>query len=279
MTGGLFDIHVHLGASDTGEVYYPPLEGPAYLRLMDAAGVSQACAFPPLRTAGYAASNRRLLAWCGTTGGRVRPLARVGGDRVPVTEPEVWLARKALRARLMGAAGRGRAAAFDLDPGTLRQFAGVKLLPHLDGVPGRVFFDEVRALRLPVLTHAGRYVPARWVARAVLPHLGPDQRLILAHLGAFPDAERELRQAVALAESDRRVVLDTSGIWIEDFLRYAVARVPEQVIFGSDAPLTTPAVAWAMVEAAVPDAGLRDRIGRGLALEVFGDPAEGHGSL
>ena len=262
----LFDVHAHLGSSDTGELYYGRLGTAEYRRLMDAAGVSRAIAFLPLRTDGYRAANAELLAECEAGDGRVRPFARLGGDRLPVSEPEVWIARRALRARLGRLAGRGRPA--DVEPGTLGRYAGVKLLPHLDGVPDDAVFDEINASKLPVLTHAGRYATPRFIAKAILPKL--EGTLILAHLGAFPDRERELKDAIRLAESHPRVLLDTSGIWIADFLAHAVRRVPERIVFGSDCPLTTPATAWAMVESVVADPGLRRRIGFERAAELFG---------
>lgn len=263
-----FDIHVHLGASDTGELYYGLLEGEEYLDLMDAANVSHAIAFAPLRTDGYRAANLALADWCETTGGRVRPFARLGGDRLPVSEPQLWIARRAARAAGGRLLGRGRAS--DLPLEELGRFAGVKLLPHLDGVPDAAVFDAINAARLPVLTHAGRYATPRFIARTILPRVAGT--LVLAHLGAFPDRERELRDAVALAEREPRVVLDTSGIWIADFLDYAVRRVPEQICFGSDCPLTTPATARAMLESVVTDRGLRRRIGFELAAELLGTP-------
>ena len=268
MSEPFFDIHVHIGRSDTGELYYGLLEGAECLALMDAADISHAIAFPPLRSDGYRAANVALADWCDTTAGRVRAFARLGGDRLPISEPQLWLARRAARAAAGRLVGRGRAPDLDLDD--LGRFAGVKLLPHLDGVPDDATFAAINAARLPVLTHAGRYATPAFIARAILPKL--DGRLVLAHLGAFPDRERELRDAVALAEREPRVLLDTSGIWIADFLDYAVRRVPEQICFGSDCPLTTPATARAMLESVVTDRGLRRRIGFELAAELLGAP-------
>jgi len=262
----LFDVHVHLGKSDTGELYYGLLERTEYERLMDEAGVVRAFAFAPLRTDGYRTANADLLAECEAGDGRIRPFARLGGDRLPVSEPQAWIARRALRARLGALAGRGRAP--DIEPDTLHRYAGVKLLPHLDGVPDDAMFEAINAAGLPVLTHAGRYATPRFIERHILSRL--TGTLIIAHLGAFPDRERELKQAIELARREPRVVLDTSGIWIRDFLSHAVAEVPERIVFGSDCPLTTPRVAWAMVESVVDDPDLRRRIGHDLAAELFG---------
>ena len=269
MSEPFFDIHVHLGRSDTGELYYGLLEGEEYLALMDEADISHAIAFAPLRSDGYRVANLALADWCDATGGRVRAFARLGGDRLPITEPQVWLARRAARAAVGRLAGRGRAP--DLDPADLSRFAGVKLLPHLDGVPDQGMFDAIEAGGLPILTHAGRYVTPAFIERSILPRFSGT--LVVAHLGAFPDRERELRDAVALAEREPRVVLDTSGIWIADFIDYAVKRVPEQICFGSDCPLTTPAVARRMLESVVTDPALRRRIGFELAAELLGAPS------
>ena len=260
-SSGLIDCHVHIGPSDTGELYYGTLTGEEWLGLADAAGIDRALAFPPLRETGYAQANLDLAAWCAGTNGRVRALARIGGKRIGLTERRVWLLRRKLRRAI------GRRSP-DLAPDDLPRFAGIKLLPHLDGLPDKTMFEAANALGLPVLTHAGRFVPAAWLERAVLPLI--KTKLVIAHLGAFPDREGELRQAVDLAGRDPRVFLDTSGIWIADFLRFALDRVPYKLIFGSDCPLTHPRVAWRFLETQARDDHLLERIGRESALEVFG---------
>lgn len=256
------DCHVHIGDSDSGELYYGHLRGEEYLQLMADAGVTSAIAFPPLQVGGYRAANESLIAWCDSSGGRVRALARLGGRHIGLTEPRLWLLRRKIRRWFSQRPA-------DLDLNDLHRYAGVKLLPHLDGVPARGVFAACNELGKPLLTHAGRFVTPRWVARAILPQVRT--KLVLAHLGAFPDRERELRDAVELVANDERVYLDTSGIWINDFLAYAVKRVPQKILFGSDCPLTTPAVAWNQVCSVATDSGLQQRIGYEAALEVFGE--------
>ena len=255
------DAHVHVGASDTGQIYYGTLSGAEWLSLAEQAGIDRAVVFPPTMEAGYAASNAALREWGAAQGGRVRVLARLGGARLPISEPRSWLIRRALRRRLTRRAP-------DIEPGALGGFAGVKLLPQLDGLPGRASFAEIADLRLPVLSHAGRFVPASWLARHVLPRTaGP---LVLAHLGAFPAEAGLMERALDLAEAEPRVHLDTSGIWDLALLARAVERVPRKLLFGSDCPLTHPAAAWGQVERMVGDAGLMRRIGGELAQEIFG---------
>lgn len=237
----LVDVHVHLGPSDTGELYYPLLTGEEYLDLADVAGVTTAFAFSPQRD-GYATANAELRTWAAGTDGRVRPFARLGGPRVPVTLPALWQVRRALNARL-------RTRPRDVD--TLDGFAGVKLLPHLDGLPSAAMLAEVRASGLPVLVHGGVHIPPRWIARHLVDQVGGV--LIIGHLGSYPGAEPELRGAVELAREHDHVYLETSGAWGASFVRYAVAEVGHKVLFGSDAPLVHPAVAWEHVASAVRD--------------------------
>ncbi len=244
----LFDVHVHLGPSDTGELYYPLLTGDEYLDLMASAGVQRACAFSPLR-AGYAQANAELREWAASTGGRILPFARLGGRRVPVTLPALWQVRRKLRA-LVGT----RAADHD----TLDGFAGIKLLPHLDGLPDEEVLAEIRDRALPVLVHGGVHIPPAWIERHLVPWVrGP---LIVGHLGSFPCGEPELRAAVELARRHDNVYLETSGAWLAEFIRHAAAQVPDKVLFGSDAPLTHPLVAWHHVAAAIKDDDLLARI-------------------
>ena len=256
----MIDAHVHIGASDTGDIYYPPLGGEEWLDLMERSGVERAVVFAPTMNEGYRRSNKALRDWAEGQGGRVRVLARLGGPRFPLAEPAFWLVRRALRQRLLPRPS-------DLAEGGLDGFAGVKLLPQLDGIPDRKLFEEIADRKLPVLSHAGRFVPARWLARHVLPRTkGP---LILAHLGSFPAEHDLIDEAIALAETEPRVYLDTSGIWDVALLRRAIGVVPRKLVFGSDAPLTHPLVAWRQIERLVDDPGLRARIGGGLAEELF----------
>ncbi len=258
----LFDVHVHLGPSDAGdEATYPHLGGDEYLAAMDAGGIRHACAFAPLRESGYRTANRALADWAETTGGCVLPFARLGGTRVPLTQPHLWLLRRAIRKRL-------RPHPPDLGaPDDLRRFAGVKLLPPMDGVPEDDFFAVMRERRLPVLVHAGRYCPPRWIEKHLLPKTsGP---LIIAHLGAFPNHPDLLRDALGVAARHERVYLDTSGVWVAGFLREAARRLPEKLVFGSDAPLAHPLVAWQHLASVVSDDDALERISHRTAHDLF----------
>ena len=261
MTLPLFDAHIHLGPSDTGELYYGRLLGDELIELCDQAGVEKALVFPPLLKTGYHEANLALADWCDKNQRGMRALARVGGRKIGWTEPVPWLLRRKLRRLVTNRPP-------DLLIEELPRFAGIKLLPHLDGIPSREFFEALNTLELPVLTHGGRFVPASFIESDILPLCnGP---LIIAHLGAFPDIEADLRGAVELAGRHERVFLDTSGIWIADFMRYAVDKVPEKLIWGSDCPLTHPRVAWDFIRSVVKKDDLLERIGYRTATQVYG---------
>lgn len=256
----LVDVHVHVGPSDSGEIYYPTLSGEAYVELAAAAGVRVACAFAPYRTDGYRAANAALREWAAGTGENgvgsgvgsgvgkgveVLAFARLGGPVVPFAQlpPKPWQVRRRI-------SPRSRRRPTDV-PDSLDGFGGVKLLPHLDGLPDDETFEAISDRALPVLVHCGRFVPPQWVAKAVLPRVsGP---VVLGHLGAYPHEARMLETALSLAAEHPRLYLETSGIWDSAFVRRAVEAVPHKVLFGSDAPLTTPAVAWQHVATAVDD--------------------------
>ncbi|MEJ5915134.1 amidohydrolase family protein [Pseudokineococcus sp. 1T1Z-3] len=256
---GLVDVHVHLGPSDSGEVYYPDLAAAELADVAAVAGVTASCAFPPYQVGGYAGANAEVLAAGRGSGGTVLPFARLGGRRPAFCRtPRPWQLRRAARRGLLGVPPDlpGAPGA----PDGLPAYAGVKLLPHLDGLPDAETFAVLRELRLPVVVHGGEHVPPAWVERRLLPLLGRCP-VVLAHLGVFPLAEPLLADALALVRRRPGVVLDTSGVWSSVLVARAVRAAPDQVVFGSDAPLTHPAVAWQHVAESVRDDGLLERVG------------------
>lgn len=256
----LFDCHVHLGQTDSGELYYGHLRGEEYLDLMKDAGVSQALVFPPYLRQGYRDANLELAQFCEGQAG-LRAMARVGGKGVVLPEYQSWLVRKNIRRLILPKP-------VDVNEDELDKFAGIKLLPLMDGMPSGRFFDAANSRNLPFLIHGGKFTNAGWIAKNVLPKV--QGNLVIAHLGAFPGIPDLIAEAINLAKNEPRVYLDTSGIWRTDLVKEAIEAVPEKIMFGSDCPLTHPRAAWEAVQAVVPDTGLQRRIGYELAAEVFG---------
>ncbi|WP_423823480.1 amidohydrolase family protein [Salinisphaera sp. SPP-AMP-43] len=258
----LTDCHVHIGASDTGEIFYPELTVAEYQSLMAASGIERACIFAPLRADGYRQANQALAATAAQSDRTLLAFARLSSRAIPLTEPAPWLARRKIRRRL------SRRPPDLADPAELDGFDGVKLLPHMDGVPNRDTLAAIDERRLPLLVHGGDFCGPAWIEKHLIAHTrGP---VIIAHLGCFPCAEHHLRDAIAVAARHDHVYLDTSGAWHTEYLRYAVAHIPERIVFGSDAPLMHPWVGWQHVTRAVRDDKLLEHIGRGAAAEIFG---------
>lgn len=258
----LTDCHVHIGPSDTQEIFYPDLTLDEYVALMHETGIVRACLFAPLRNDGYRRANQALLAQARMKGSAFRVLARLASPTVPLTEPAAWLLRRKIRRRLLPGAAE------TATPEDLVGFDGVKLLPHLDGLPSKAVMAAIDAARLPLLVHGGDYCSPLWIEQHLIRHTrGP---VIIAHLGSFPCNEAYLRDAVAVAARHEHVYLDTSGAWHHEYLRHAIRRVPQRILFGSDAPLMHPAVAWRHVCHATDSEALLERIGHGAADEIFG---------
>lgn len=246
---GLFDVHVNLGMTDSPGIGYGRLAAGEYAALMDTAGITRACVFVPLMQ-DYAPANRALRDWALAHEPRMQVFARLGGQNGPRPIRRPWQARQALRARLL----QGAPQACDL-----AGFSGVKLIPHLSGLPDEAVFSEINARNLPVLVHAGKTSPPRWIENVLMPRLTTP--IILAHLGAYPTEAGLLNDAVDLARRFQRVYLDTSGVWVSEFIRYAARHVPAQILFGSDAPLAHPGVAWLAVASAIRDDAVLEAVG------------------
>lgn len=253
----LFDVHANLGTTDTDGIGYGRLAAGEYVDLMAESGIRRVCAFPPLM-ADYAQANIDLRDWAASQSACILAFARLGGADGPRPIRQFWQARRALRSRLLGTP----APAIDLDG-----FAGIKLIPHLSGLPDAATFDVINQRGLPVLVHAGQHSPPRWIEQRLLPRLKTP--VILAHLGGYPTEADLLADAVDLATREPQVHLDTSGVWVSEFLRFAARRVPNKLLFGSDAPLTHPRVAWLQLATAVRDDAVLEAVGWHNAERLF----------
>ena len=92
-------------------------------------------------------------------------------------------------------------------------------------------------LRWPVVFHSGGAVPALIeLARA-----HPRTPIVCGHMGGLWDWPAA-RQAIAAAREMENVYLETSAMLVIWMVEEAAAAVPEQVLFGSDAPAMHPRV-------------------------------------
>ena len=102
---------------------------------------------------------------------------------------------------------------------------------------------------------AARDLPLHVADPALIPreHRGP---IVLAHLASYPCAAEALLAALDRMEDDPRLVLETSGASIANFVSVAAARFPERVVFGSGAPRFDPRAQLMHVASALPDDAL-----------------------
>lgn len=206
----LFDVHTHTGHSDpdgfacTAAALQEGLAGAASAR---------AVVFTMHEPGGYAAANDRVLAEAAAADGRLVPFCRLDPADSPVAEAQ----------RCLAAGARG-----------------IKLHPRAEGFllgdeQARPIFALAHDLRLPVLVHAGRGIPALGRHALELCSAFPGMRLILAHAGIS-----DLSWLWRHVPEHPNLFFDT-GWWSPDDLLALFRLVPPgQILFGSDTPYGTP---------------------------------------
>jgi len=154
------------------------------------------------------------------------------------------------------------------DPTMLNEFAAVKLMPQMTGLPDDKALGLLGDLNIPILVHAGSFCPVRWIKSHLLPRTSSP--VVLAHLGSWPCSADDLAQAVELAEADKRVFIETSGASIGNFIRHAATRIPEKLMFGSNTPMCAASVQWQHVSSSIQDDFVLKRVAQQNAHDLFG---------
>lgn len=211
----LFDVHTHIGQNDPDEFKCAAGELKEALAGVGARGV----VFPMHEPDGYPAANDMIIEEAARSDGRLVPFCRLDPRADPLAEAERALGRGAAGIKL-----HPRAEGFALDTAAL---ADVFALAH--------------ERRLPVLVHAGRGIPA--LGRHALGICGryPGVRLILAHAGIC-----DLAWIWSAAPDHPNLFFDTAW-WSASDLLALYALVPARhILFASDAPYATPALAACM---------------------------------
>lgn len=211
----LFDAHTHVGEHDPDGMRQSAAELTARLRR---AGARGCFVFPMHEPDGYRPANDHVIEAAAASAGLLVPFCRVKPGEGALGEAERALARGAQGIKL-----HPRAEQFTLDhPDIPRLFA----LAH--------------ERTLPILIHAGRGIPA--LGEHVIGNAGryPNARVILAH-AAVSDLSWIWRAMPDLPN----VLIDTSW-WISQDLLALFTLVPAaQIVFASDAPYGSTAVAAA----------------------------------
>ena len=204
----LFDAHTHTGSNDpdgfkaTAEQL---VEG------LDMAG-ARAVVFTSQEPEGYPPANDRVIAEAEVSEGKLVPFCRVDPAADPLGEAERALERGAKGVKL-----HPRAESFRLDDGRLE--------------PLFAMADE---RRLPVLTHAGRGIPALGQDALAICARHPGLRLILAH-----DGVSDLGWLWQHAAGHPNLFFDTSWWSTTDHLTLFGLVPPGQILFASDMPYGT----------------------------------------
>jgi predicted TIM-barrel fold metal-dependent hydrolase len=209
----LFDAHTHIGENDPDGMHQSNAELVAGLQHAEALG---AFVFAMHEPDGYPPANDAVLEAARESGGLLIPFCRVNPHDGAVAEAERCL----------------EAGAY-----------GIKLHPRAEGFT--LDHPEVRALvaiaherRLPVLIHAGRGIPALGLHAVQLAGEFPDARLILAHAGIC-----DLSWIWRVAPDYPNLLFDTAWWMPADLLSLFSLVPPGQILFASDAPYGTTAMA------------------------------------
>ncbi|PZS07541.1 MAG: hypothetical protein DLM64_14660, partial [Solirubrobacterales bacterium] len=211
----LFDVHTHLGENDPDGMRQGADELLAGLELAQARG---AFVFPMHEPGGYPAANDMVLRTAADSGGKLIPFCRVNPHDGAVAE-----AQRCLAAGARGIKLHPRAEEFTLDHPEVRSLVA---LAH--------------ERRLPMLIHAGRGIPALGLHTVQLAADFPDARLILAHAAIC-----DLSWIWRVAPDHPNLLFDTAWWMPADLFALFSLIPPGQIVFASDAPYGTTAMAAA----------------------------------
>jgi predicted TIM-barrel fold metal-dependent hydrolase len=207
----LFDAHTHIGFNDPDGARLSGEQLIEILAALDARGV----VFPMHEPDGYREANDLILSDAADSEGRLVPFCRLNPNDDAVAE--------ASRCIELGA-------------------RGIKLHPRsddfaLDSPESREIFALAHQLRLPVLVHAGRGIPALGEHTLELSTEFPKAPIILAHA-----AVTDLSWIWRHLDAHPNVFIDTSW-WVPTDLMILFSHVPPgRILFASDVPYGTPAL-------------------------------------
>jgi uncharacterized protein len=123
-------------------------------------------------------------------------------------------------------------------------FRGLKLHPvsTLQHPGGEATIELVRhagTLGVPTLFHCGDEPLSTPLSVAQTAAACPDSTIVLGHMGGYFHVD----EAIDVAETYANVVLETSAMPYPDKIRTAVERIgADRVVFGSDGPVSSPAL-------------------------------------
>jgi predicted TIM-barrel fold metal-dependent hydrolase len=123
-------------------------------------------------------------------------------------------------------------------------FKGLKLHPvstlQHPGAPATIeLIQHAGELGVPTLFHCGDEPLSTPLSIAQAAAACPDARIILGHMGGYFHVD----EALDVAEQFPNIILETSAMPYPEKIRTAVERIgAERVVFGSDGPVSSPAL-------------------------------------
>lgn len=130
---------------------------------------------------------------------------------------------------------------------------GLKIHLGTDEPPPPAVLDWIERRQLLTLWHVTRAEQLSWIAEHVLDAYAFP--VLLSHFAGYPLDRGRYATAIDMLSRHPQLYLVTSCVWFEAYLREAIERHPDRVLFGSDSPAINAAAARATIEQLdVPDA-------------------------
>jgi uncharacterized protein len=205
----LFDAHTHIGVDDPDGFKCTADELLGVL----APSRSRAVVFPMHEPSGYPPANDRVIATALESDGVLVPFCRLDPSEDPVVE-----ARRCVAAGARGIKLHPRAEQFGMLDRGVREIVQV-----------------AHELRLPILIHAGRGIPALGAHVLDYAREWPDARFILAHAGVC-----DLAWIWRRIPEHPNVFFDTAWWSAADQLALFSLVPPGQILYATDIPFGTP---------------------------------------
>lgn len=221
MKEDILDAHVHLGPSDEWLPYVEPsIETKTVINSMERHDIKKAIVFP-------------------------NPCV---GDKYPEMNDHIAEAVDEYPEKLIGFGRvdprRGEEAVKEVERCVKLGLRGIKLHPFVetfrpDHPNFEILFDTIYEKDLLLLPHTGDGFSSPGLWKKVLEER-KDMCIILAHLN---------EGCISVAEGYENVFVDTSGTRVY-LLEYAVEKIPNKIVFGSDYPYLSYEVQKTVIEAA-----------------------------
>lgn len=234
----IIDNHIHIGKGE-GVWFYPDVNPEEIDRILDSMGIKYGIVFPNYHPK-YPEANEEVFE-IQQKYEKLIGFGRINTGRAKIFPMEKFFTgpRNFLSAGLTNLIIRKNSidTLAEIEK-CIRQyhFSGIKIAP---GVDGQLGIDEVRLIReldVPILIHDD---PDN-IYEKILKKF-PDTKIILPHLGGYPNNSENYHKAIELAIEYKNFYLDISGVMFQYILHKAISEVPEKIIFGSDLPAEHPA--------------------------------------